>query len=63
MKRIDKYLDLMNRGVILEVDTPHEWVRITTEEHLIKAIENNCIIRALPSKDVSATELALILSK
>ena len=63
MKKIDKYLDLMNRGVILEVDTPHEWVRITNKEHLVKAVENNCIIRALPSKDVSATEIALTLSK
>lgn len=61
-KNIDVYLDLINRGGVVECDTTSGWVRITDKEHLIKAIETDCILRVLPSDSINALEISLALS-
>ena len=61
-KNINVYLDLMNRGAAVECETTSGWVRITNKEHLVKAIETNCILRVLPSDSINAPEIALALS-
>lgn len=59
---IDVYLDLINRGAVVECDTTSGWVRITNKEHLVKAIETDCILRVVPSDSVNALEIALALN-
>ena len=61
-KNIDVYLDLMNRGAAVECDTTSGWVRITNKEHLVKAIETDCILRVIPSDSINALEIAVALS-
>ncbi len=61
-KNINVYLDLMNRGAVVECDTTSGWVRITDKEHLVKAIETDCILRVVPSDSINALEIAMELN-
>lgn len=53
---LNLWLELLAKGVWIEVRTPHKWVRVTDKEHLIKCVEADCKMRAKPTNNKNWTK-------